>query len=147
MSEYREEHPRCPACPERRLEPAAVGKRLACGTCNGTWMPFDDLARTMDAVTAWAAEATICGEAPGERRCPVCSGAMTTFRLRTAPIQLTFGRSQIALDRCEHHGVWLDGGELAGVIAETTVALGKLRDDTELFRPFRWVWSKLRGHD
>lgn len=147
MSEYRESHPPCPACPEGRLEPATVGERLACGTCNGTFLAFDDLARTLDAVTAWSADATIAGEAPGTRACPICSGPMTTFRVRTAPIQLRYGRSRITLDRCVHHGVWLDGDELAGVIEETTLALGQLRDETELFRPFRWVWGKLRGRD
>lgn len=147
MTEYRESHPACPACLERRLEPAAVPGRLSCGTCNGLWLAFDDLARTMDGVVGWAADATIVGDAPGRRACPTCAATLRTCRLRTAPLVMRYGRSQITLDRCEHHGVWLDGGELAGLIAETTATLGELRDETELARPFRWIWSKLRGRD
>ena len=147
MTDFRDSHPRCPACPEGRLEPGPIKQRLVCGTCNGTWLAFDELSRTMDDVTGWAANATVCAEQAGDRPCPVCVGKLTTFRLRTDPLRLVYGRSEITLDRCEHHGVWLDGGELAGLVGETTAALGEMRDENELTRPFRWLLGKLRGHD
>jgi Zn-finger nucleic acid-binding protein len=45
-------------------------------------------------------------EAPA--KCPVCSNVMDRYQY--------FMVSDIWLDRCEEHGVWLDDGELRGIV-------------------------------
>jgi Zn-finger nucleic acid-binding protein len=110
---FRDERPRCPACPdERALVPQselraglAFGNttRLVCEQCRGVLVPASE-------VEAMIAELqldtfTLPAGKPGTRTCPRCTATMSVLAL-----------FEIEVDRCEQHGVWFDGKELAMVL-------------------------------
>lgn len=113
----RDDAPTCPVCSERALD--QINTRWKCAGCGGVLVPEPEL-------LALAAEAKKHGitDAPLEkleygtpktpepfRTCPRCVAQMTKHDL--------YG---ITVDKCDAHGVWFDGEELARVIEKYSLA-------------------------
>ncbi|MFO0640067.1 MAG: zf-TFIIB domain-containing protein [Polyangiaceae bacterium] len=109
----------CPACTAARRAsgpmvqvPCGAVSLLGCGTCRGVFV----------SARAWCTllshpelEPKLPGEAPPGAgpvlemvACPLCKKRLERGRFA--------GRSSVVVDMCERHGVWLDAGELSGVL-------------------------------
>lgn len=111
---------RCPRCgdPLQGLRLAAATAR-ECTGCGGLWLDPDTLQRlvttsdeTSAVVSALGARVPTRTAAPDVVRyipCPACGKLMNRTNFARA--------SGVILDSCRSHGVWLDRGELQGVIA------------------------------
>ena len=71
------------------------------------------------------------------RKCPICDTTMRRLNYRTV--------SGVVIDRCDLHGVWLDGGELQQLFEWKRVG-GGLGSDTETIRTKQSKPSKLKGN-
>ena len=109
---FRDNHLKCPACPEAMLRPYQV--RFVCDVCFGMLVELPDLASAISDLTGGVPALSFFKETAGSRTCPRCPTAMTTCRLR---VQLEDKEIEPrpTLDRCEHHGAWFDADELASV--------------------------------
>lgn len=139
----------CPRC-RVDLERTAVGGGQAwlCKKCEGCWfddqnleafldMSDDDLAETPLAVTLEAQDHGLELDQPVA--CPRCQERMRRYHYA--------GDSQVVLDGCPMHGIWLDDGELRGILDYLTVNEGMFDDlpgDAALPRvPISfWNWLK-----
>lgn len=109
----------CPVCTDRRLyEITFRGVRIdVCTHCSGAWFDLGEVEQIVNntrvEAQTGAFEATpadVPAPPPRERAyigCPKC-GAMMNVRNWER-------RSGILVDGCRHHGVWLDGGEVARI--------------------------------
>jgi len=115
----------CPRCPGRtlvELRVAGLGGLVVdrCRECRGIFFDPGELEQVLRQTSAGPPpvdrgelERLIAEEPRFEKRvaylhCPVCRGWMT---------RRNFGKkSGIIVDRCNDHGVWLDGGELGGLV-------------------------------
>lgn len=110
----------CPGC-HGPMEPAEGGGQVLdrCTACGGTWFDRGELEAVLHqswpTSPAGVGTAARVGQAAGAatptglRACPVCVQPMTPTRhARGLPV---------VLDRCGHHGVFLDGGELERLVA------------------------------
>ncbi len=112
---------RCPACSDsppllsRNLGDGAVTV-LECAGCAGIWLGhelFDHLQRqATEREISWLkpqpAVPRSAGRRPSYRVCPACQSHMSRRNFER--------RSGIILDICPRHGVWLDLGELEGIL-------------------------------
>lgn len=98
-------------CPRKRCNRARMreGVLPQCPECRGVWIPEAALheriahRQQQPPQLAWRREArAVVG-------CLVCQAPMETLCLYDVPI-----------DRCKGHGIWLDGGELEGVLEHCT---------------------------
>lgn len=95
----------CPIC-RTALEPAGYTER--CAKCDGAWINEDTLVGLLQERTStlvflpWQPRSK-----DAERACANCGAVMQTANL-----------GSVALDRCPHHGVWFDAGELTALLAE-----------------------------
>jgi Zn-finger nucleic acid-binding protein len=103
----------CPACRDRALHP--VERRFHCNTCDGMFVPDDELVRAIRELTPDPIR--YFGERGGERPCPVCGQLMRRCHITTATIAAHSVRLPFDLDRCVTHGVWFDGTELQALLS------------------------------
>lgn len=116
MSEpYRELQLRCPACPATVLR--AFHGRLCCDRCEGMQLSLEELSRAIIDLTGIEPTYEFIDEKPGARGCPQCLQRMTTCKLRVT-VEDELAKPRPTLDRCEEHGLWFDGDELAAVLAK-----------------------------
>jgi uncharacterized protein len=84
-----------------------------CGECEGVWLDSGEIETLLD--REGRSDSLLSTMRPGtsrewRRRCPICSKKMDkVFIGNTVPV---------LLDRCLHHGLWFDRGELRKVLAE-----------------------------
>jgi Zn-finger nucleic acid-binding protein len=77
---------------------------------------------------------------PGDRKCPVCGTAMRIEK-----------RDGVSIDVCADHGIWLDQGELEGIVAAVRrradrvrrSAVRRARRDGKVKGAFWGFWSLL----
>jgi Zn-finger nucleic acid-binding protein len=114
---FRDQRPQCPVCPDRALVPQselraglAFGNatRLVCEQCRGVLVSAVEV-EAMIADLQYESFTLPAGQ-PGTRTCPRCTATMTVLAL-----------FDIEVDRCEQHGVWFDGKELAMVLESASV--------------------------
>lgn len=96
---------KCPTC-NGPLHQA--GRTYKCDRCDGAWVKADVLVPLLEQ------RASALIELPWQpnvenhvRACPECGTNMQTVKL-----------GDVALDRCEPHGVWFDRKELAALLKE-----------------------------
>lgn len=109
---YRDRELSCPAC-QQVLR--AYQNRLVCDACNGIMVSTDDLAGAIEDLTSVVPQFAWDHEKPSKRACPQCSSAMTVCHI-VLDIEGQILHPKPELDRCEAHGVWFDGEELAKVL-------------------------------
>lgn len=109
----------CPRC-RTELHELTVGKLRIdmCRSCEGSWYDEEELAevlsldRPLEAVgQSELAPILVRDKTDGidleqPAPCPVCGAQMDRYMLDSA----------IFMDRCNEHGVWLDDGELTGIV-------------------------------
>ena len=79
--------------------------------------------------------------AEGDRACPVCGGRMHVER-----------KKNVSIDVCPEHGIWLDKGELEGIIRAVNArarssrrsAVRRAKHDGKVQGAF-WGWWSLLG--
>lgn len=104
----------CPRCGvslfEEKISSGAVIHR--CRRCDGVFVPpraFCALLEAPDTMPEWLGKPSAFAELDDPISCATCGRQMKTT---------TFGHwSGVTVDVCEAHGLWLDGGELAAVLA------------------------------
>ena len=102
--------PRCTTTSMHRSHTHGVWV-LACGTCHGLWLDRDSCGSLSLAITREHAHAEAhVFDAP----CPICRQAMERITVR-----------DIALERCEAHGVWFDHQELDHIVHAHATERGK----------------------
>lgn len=92
-----------------------------CPSCGGLWLDAGELGLLLDGVPEPGALLALRGGEAGPRRCPLCEDRMLTARLDEG----------VEVDHCRRrHGVWLDRGELAALLATrpATDRLLRVRD-------------------
>jgi Zn-finger nucleic acid-binding protein/ribosomal protein L40E len=110
----------CPVCTMLMPAREAAGVALnECGSCNGLWVPGDEidtLVRRASEARLNAGPESLASLAPRTRganpaaqkvqyrRCPECESLMHRQNFRKA--------SGVIIDRCSAHGTWLDADEL-----------------------------------
>ena len=99
---------RCPRC-QVSLEPlrlATMHEIRSCEQCNGNWIANEDFRLVVEAL-APGAKVDIAPRDDDEPiiACPVCHRPMDKLGVHGVP-----------LERCGTHGMWLDWGELQGVL-------------------------------
>jgi len=87
-----------------------------CLKCGGVWLDAEEMDLLLDGSEGREEirrRATRVDDSPEEkRRCPICDRKMEKARVAREGKDI-----KILIDRCEeHHGTWLDGGELDAVI-------------------------------
>lgn len=109
----------CPRCAtemrDANLRESAV---KTCPNCEGTWYPGEALGAVTDHSLSELEESPLEPTLVADRlelidlekpvRCPVCSRAMMRYRYTMT--------CDVVLDECLDHGVWLDDGELGGLM-------------------------------
>ena len=115
MSEeaLRDDFPTCPV-DGSALDPTEDGSRHCCGTCKGVQISEPSVIALLGEIVEEKAPKTLVFEPPKEaepiRTCPHCATQMSKHVLYT-----------IQIDRCEAHGLWFDGEELARVLERASV--------------------------
>ena len=97
----------CPVCQDRVLEEA--GRTMRCAQCDGAWIAEETLValleqRTSSLVSLPWKDRTDNTQHP----CAECQVAMQTVNL-----------GDVALDRCQAHGVWFDADELTALLKQS----------------------------
>jgi Zn-finger nucleic acid-binding protein len=96
----------CPKC-KRDLDEA--GRTFRCESCDGAWVREEVLVAMLEQS---ANELVSLAWKPNTedhvRACPECETAMQTVAL-----------GDVALDRCDKHGVWFDARELAALLGQS----------------------------
>lgn len=130
---------RCPRCRDVRLSQFALGAVAlqACGRCQGSFLAASEWDLLLDTFehTALPEDLGIPGEPTQDTGTPYRGSRTEAERAATppnlsGPVQcptcetemdrLEFnGLSNIIVDVCRLHGIWLDGGELALVVANS----------------------------
>lgn len=113
MDPYRDAHQSCPAC---NAKLRAFRDRLVCDTCGGVMLSIEDLRNAIAELTGLEPTVSYRNEAPGKRRCPHCTEAMTTAKLILELEGAKPAKPNTELDRCSTHGLWFDESELALVL-------------------------------
>ena len=108
---YRDHHLTCPACnsPLREFQ-----TRLVCDKCDGMLLTLPDLAHAIHDMTSIEPTFEYRDDKPGKRACPHCEQPMTVCKL-SVMFEQDVIEPKPTLDRCNEHGIWFDGQELAGV--------------------------------
>lgn len=97
------------ACPRKRCNRAALRTNVSlpqCGECRGVWIPEAALHARITSLQRRPPQLEWRRESRAAVLCLVCKQGMDTLLLYDIPV-----------DRCKGHGIWLDGGELEGVLA------------------------------
>lgn len=137
----------CPRCPGE-LRPIQVGgcEAFLCRGCEGCWLDGKNLERLLDGeqIVGTALGVTLVEDDHGVEleapvNCPRCARVMRRFEYG--------GDSQVILDACREHGVWLDDGELGSLLEYVAVREGEFDDlpgDAALPRipPEFWHWLR-----
>lgn len=89
-----------------------------CRACEGGWYPDEALAAVTDLSFSELAKSELGPSLEGgrppasgdeEAPCPACGTTMLRYRYTAA--------CEVELDECPKHGVWLDDGELGGLVS------------------------------
>jgi len=89
---------RCPRC-----DSELSGQPAKCDQCHGCWVSAADVKKTVKSdVVAWT------DGGASKIDCPECHKPMQAITLRG-----------VQLDRCAHHGVWFDIGEITDMLRKT----------------------------
>ncbi len=106
----------CPGCGAVLIAIEFMGVELDyCPQCGGVWLDkgeFADILDMAEVASGGLTEALYNAPSlsPGKGKCPRCGRPLGLVQLETA-------QSPIALDRCpDHHGLWLDRGEMGDII-------------------------------
>lgn len=120
------ENRECPRCKEElgiRVFPN--GSTIECPSCHGLWLEPGDLERMATKAAAGPPPASNEVEQPKDQPvaylpCVRCGELMQrrVFEWERRP-------TGVVLDHCGNHGVWLDGGELAAILAKVRSGGGK----------------------
>ena len=112
----------CPRC-ACDLNPALPHTQI-CPQCDGVWVDKGALAellrqspeqlRKSPLAPTMVADKDVPLENPIQ--CPVCSVQLTRY--------VYCAESGVTVDRCVHHGIWLDDGELAETVDFVQLGLG-----------------------
>lgn len=105
-----------PCCPRCQIELKKTDLGQLCPRCEGCWLGFDQLTVALKlseselqsseiAATLYFREPGVCLRPPVD--CPVCGA-----RCRR---HLYLQKSEVVVDTCQTHGMWLDDGELAKI--------------------------------
>lgn len=124
----------CPRCHTHLKEHSLGELRIdMCPGCDGSWYDNEELAQVMDldapldriagSDLSPILVADKSADLQAEARCPVCEQPMDRYRYQLV--------SDIELDRCLEHGVWLDDGELARVVDYFIRSTAELDPETE----------------
>jgi Zn-finger nucleic acid-binding protein len=111
----------CPRC-RIPLEELSVGRLRIdmCRTCEGSWYDAEELTEIMslerplehvmhsDLAPTLVEDHTENIDLNATAACPVCGANMDRY--------LYMLDSKVFIDRCNEHGVWLDDGELSGIV-------------------------------
>ena len=108
---YRDKRLSCPACNSPLRE---FRTRYACDSCDGMMLTLPDLAQAIHDLTSVMPAFEYRDAKPGKRSCPHCATTMSTCKL-TLVLESEEIEPKPVLDRCDAHGIWFDGEELAGV--------------------------------
>ena len=115
-----------------------------CQGCQGCWFDGRSLQRVLDGEQVEGSPLEVSLEAEDRGldlaapvHCPRCAGPMRRFEYG--------GDSEVILDACAEHGVWLDDGELGALLDYVAVRdyeLSDLPGDAALPRipPAFWHW-------
>ncbi len=109
----------CPRC-RSALEALTLCEHQVwlCRTCEGGWYPDEALAAVTDLSFAELAKSELGrslegspppSEGGGEAACPQCGATLLSYRYTAA--------CEVELHECPSHGVWLDDGELGGLVS------------------------------
>lgn len=100
-------------CPRKRCNRARMreGVLPQCPDCRGVWIPESALHERIAQRQQKPPQLAWRREARAVLACLVCQAPMETLCLFDIPV-----------DRCRGHGLWLDGGELEGVLDHCTRA-------------------------
>ncbi len=109
---YRDPERPCPACGKPLR---AYQQRLVCDACSGIMVSVADLAAAIEDLTSVVPELAWDHARPSKRACPLCRAAMTACKI-AIDIEGDVVHPRPELDRCDAHGVWFDGEELAAVL-------------------------------
>lgn len=91
-----------------------------CSNCEGSWWEAEELSRVLSLdeplefltgsllETILVADKTCNMDLSEPACCPVCRVVMERYRYQMV--------SDVIIDRCPDHGLWLDDGELSGIV-------------------------------
>ena len=143
----------CPRC-RSDLQALRLGATTAreCGACGGLWLDPDSLQRLVTArdenagvvgmLSSRAASATATPDVVRYIPCPSCAKLMNRVNFARA--------SGVILDICKTHGVWLDRGELQGVlqfVANGGLATAREREHEHLLEEQRRLAAMMAHAD
>lgn len=127
---YRDHHLSCPGCNATLRE---FRGRYVCDKCDGMLLGLPDLAHAIHDMTSVEPAFEFRAEKTGKRGCPLCTKPMTICKL-TVMFDGESLEPKPTLDRCDAHGLWFDGEELAGVFEKVATkgyggGVGRKRND------------------
>ena len=95
-------------CPKDKAPLDEAGRTFRCATCDGAWVREDVLVAMLEQSANELVELPWRANTEDHvRACPECDTAMQTVAL-----------GDVALDRCDQHGVWFDAKELAALLGQ-----------------------------
>ena len=94
----------------------AHADRLVCDACEGIMLAHDDFVAAVAQIANMEPQIEILPRKAPARACPRCPQQMAGCRLRISfPIKKKQKKPRVTLDRCDAHGLWFDGTELAKI--------------------------------
>jgi Zn-finger nucleic acid-binding protein len=88
-----------------------------CERCAGLWIDADALTQLLADRMRMDGLALHPVAAPGEAAAPPVDAGIACLRCAARCTRHTYGAAtKLVVDTCREHGMWLDGGELAGII-------------------------------
>jgi Zn-finger nucleic acid-binding protein len=120
---------RCPRCPDASLDTTDVP---TCPRCRGSWLSVAELRKRVGhAQHRWRPTLDWQLEQRDTLACVACGHAMVTLRL-----------FDVAVERCDEHGVWLDRDDLDAIVAKAganTSDAGRTLLDAAV--DIFWMWG------
>ena len=111
----------CPRCQtELARQPMGPLRIDMCPSCEGSWWEAEELSRVLSLEEPLeflegsalepilVADKTLALDLTQPAPCPVCQVVMERYRYQLV--------SDVVVDRCPQHGLWLDDGELSGIV-------------------------------